>query len=210
MCTGSPNANPKAVVSVVIPHPPEFFDRPRSIVGANNRRGASVIGSDLSIAIHTFLEWRTRTKPRAPSRIQKLSTFSFPDIALFSLFSTMAHLAPSVLRQASRLASKSSISAVPRRGVQALSRAATVSTRSACKRCYVTDTKADHAQVQVDTAIRLDRQDLEKSGVTLSAQDGSTTHVSPMAGKLCFALLCFLLAIPCSQFPARPCLTQVR
>lgn len=52
-----------------------------------------------------------------------------------------------------------------------------------CRRCYVTESKRDNAQVQVDTAIRLDRKELEKSGLTLTSQDGSTTHVSPMAGK---------------------------
>jgi cysteine desulfurase len=96
----------------------------------------------------------------------------------------MANIAPSVLRQASRLASKSAISAAPRRGVQALSRAATAPARGACKRCYVTQTKSDNAQVQVDTAIRLDRAELEKAGAVLDAQNGSTTHVSPMAGRL--------------------------
>jgi cysteine desulfurase len=96
----------------------------------------------------------------------------------------MVNLAPSVLRQASRLASKSVISAAPRRSVQVLSRAAAASTRSAGKRCYVTDTKRDSAQVQVDTAIRLDRQELEKSGLTLETQDGA--HLSPMAGKFRF------------------------
>ncbi|KAK4038277.1 pyridoxal phosphate-dependent transferase [Parachaetomium inaequale] len=96
----------------------------------------------------------------------------------------MANLAPSVLRQASRLASRPSVSAAPRRGVAALSRAATATARSACKRCYVTQTRPDNAQVQVDTAIRLDRAELEKAGVTLDAQSGSTTHVSPMADVL--------------------------
>lgn len=95
----------------------------------------------------------------------------------------MAKLAPSVLRQASRLASKSAVSAASRRSVQALSRTAAAPAQGAGRRCYVTDTKRDNAQVQADTAIRLDRQELEKSGVTVNAQNGSTTHVSPMAGK---------------------------
>jgi cysteine desulfurase len=95
----------------------------------------------------------------------------------------MANLAPSVLRQASRLASRSSVAAAPRRGVAVLSRTATAPARGACKRCYVTQTRPDNAQVQVDTAIRLDRAELEKAGATLDAQSGSTTHVSPMAGK---------------------------
>ncbi|KXX73858.1 Cysteine desulfurase, mitochondrial [Madurella mycetomatis] len=98
----------------------------------------------------------------------------------------MANRAPSVLRQASRLASNPSIPATPRRGVQVLSRVAAAPAHSACRRCYVTETKRDHAQVQVETAIRLDRKELEKSGLALnvSAQDGPPTHVSPMADVL--------------------------
>ncbi|KAJ4306105.1 cysteine desulfurase [Collariella sp. IMI 366227] len=96
----------------------------------------------------------------------------------------MSNLAPSVLRQASRLASKAPLSTASRRGVPALSRSATGPARVVCQRCYVTQTKSDHAQVQVDTAIRLDRPELEKAGVTLDTQNGSTTHVSPMADVL--------------------------
>jgi len=95
----------------------------------------------------------------------------------------MANIAPSVLRQASRLASRTSVPAVTRRGVPILSRPTTAAARNTCQRCYVTQSKPDHAQVQVDTAIRLDRAELEKAGATLETQNGSTTHVSPMAGK---------------------------
>jgi len=95
----------------------------------------------------------------------------------------MANIAPSVLRQASRLASKSTVSAsvssASRRKVPALARVAIASSRT-----YVTETKRDNAQVQVETAIRLDKKELEKAGLSISAQDGSNTqHVSPMAGK---------------------------
>ncbi|KAH6649741.1 pyridoxal phosphate-dependent transferase [Chaetomium tenue] len=96
----------------------------------------------------------------------------------------MANIAPSVLRQASRLASRTSVPAVTRRGVPILSRPTTAAARNTCQRCYVTQSKADHAQVQVDTAIRLDRAELEKAGATLEARNGSTTHVSPMADVL--------------------------
>ncbi|KAK4246782.1 pyridoxal phosphate-dependent transferase [Corynascus novoguineensis] len=96
----------------------------------------------------------------------------------------MANIAPSVLRQASRLASRSSVSAAPRRGVPVLSRAAPAAARGPCKRCYVTQSKSDNAQVQTDTAIRLDRAELEKAGATLEVKNGSTTHVSPMADVL--------------------------
>ncbi|KAK4104217.1 cysteine desulfurase [Parathielavia hyrcaniae] len=99
----------------------------------------------------------------------------------------MANIAPSVLRQASRLASKSYISAAPRRTVQAVTRAATASARGnggVCERCYVTQTKSDHAQVQVDTAIRLDRPALEKSGLVMETQDQSAAHVRSAAEAL--------------------------
>ncbi|KAK0635167.1 pyridoxal phosphate-dependent transferase [Bombardia bombarda] len=101
----------------------------------------------------------------------------------------MANIAPSVLRQATRLASKSVISAAPRRGAPALSRVATTvsAVKSAsAKRSYVTETKRDNAQAaQAETAIRLDKHELDKSGVTLSAQDGSNVaHVSPIADVL--------------------------
>ncbi|KAK4191177.1 cysteine desulfurase [Podospora australis] len=105
----------------------------------------------------------------------------------------MAHLAPSVLRQASRLASKSIISAAPRRGVTGLSRvAAAAAPAQRCaasgKRSYVTESKRDHAQVQTDTAIRLDRQELDKSGITISSQQNAPgEHVSPMADVLASA-----------------------
>ncbi|KAL2190709.1 cysteine desulfurase [Thermothelomyces heterothallicus CBS 203.75] len=101
----------------------------------------------------------------------------------------MANIAPSVLRQASRLASGSSVSTASRRGIRVLSRAAPAPApapaRGACRRCYVTQSKSDNAQVQTDTAIRLDRAELEKAGATLeTTQNGSTTLVSPMADVL--------------------------
>jgi cysteine desulfurase len=51
----------------------------------------------------------------------------------------------------------------------------------------VTESKRDNAQVQVETAIRLDKKQFEKAGLSLNAQDGSSTHVSPMAGE-CLAI----------------------
>ena len=107
-----------------------------------------------------------------------------------SIFLTfeMANIAPSVLRQASRLASASTLSATTsRRGVQALSRAATAPIQRTARRTYVTETKRDSAQVsepRIETAIRLDKKELEKAGLALSGQEGSNVAVSPMAGKL--------------------------
>ncbi|KAK3370307.1 pyridoxal phosphate-dependent transferase [Podospora didyma] len=100
----------------------------------------------------------------------------------------MANIAPSVLRQASRLAAKSVISAAPRRAAPgALSRVATASAQrqtAQASRLYVTETKRDSAQVQAEAAIRLDKKDIEKSDLSLNAQDGSASHVSPMADIL--------------------------
>lgn len=99
----------------------------------------------------------------------------------------MANIAPSVLRQASRLASKSTISTVSRRSAKTLSRVATgpIQQNVAPSRPYVTESRRDNAQVQVETAIRLDKKELEKAGLALSGQNGSDVHVSPMAGKTC-------------------------
>jgi len=111
----------------------------------------------------------------------------------------MANLAPSVLRQASRLAAKSAIPAVPRCSVRTLSRVAT--TTPARRRTYVTETKPrDHAQVQTDQAIRLDSKEFDKAGLSIrSGQDGSSEHVSPMAGEKTTprCLLASSSAIPC-------------
>ncbi|KAK1749951.1 cysteine desulfurase [Echria macrotheca] len=98
----------------------------------------------------------------------------------------MANLAPSALRQASRLASKSVLSTPTRRSVAAVGRVAKTASQSsvAPTRSYVTESKRDNAQVQVETAIRLDKKDFEKAGLALSGQDGSNVHVSPMADVL--------------------------
>lgn len=136
--------------------------------------------------------WWHFTIPAVETR-GKTDSSVHPAVLVWKLFSLasqttalliMANIAPSALRQASRLASKPSLAAAPRRSVPALPRALAGNARAACKRCYVTQTKPDHAQVQVDTAIRLDRAALEKAGATLETmQTGSTQHVSPMAGE---------------------------
>jgi len=59
--------------------------------------------------------------------------------------------------------------------------AATNAVRS--RRSYVTESKPDNAQVE--TAIKLDKKELEKAGLSISAQDGSAgEHVAPMADVL--------------------------
>ena len=50
-------------------------------------------------------------------------------------------------------------------------------------RSYVTESRRDNAQVQVETAIRLDKKEFEKAGLAMSGQNGSDAHVTPMAGK---------------------------
>ena len=50
-------------------------------------------------------------------------------------------------------------------------------------RSYVTESRPDKAQVQAETAIRLDKKEFEKAGLAMSGQNGSDVHVSPMAGK---------------------------
>ena len=49
----------------------------------------------------------------------------------------------------------------------------------------MTESKRDNAKVEVETAIRLDKKELDRSGMTISSQNPEGTHVSPMAGKLC-------------------------
>lgn len=117
----------------------------------------------------------------------------------------MANLAPSVLRQASRLATKSTISAAPRRSVRTLSR---VATTTSARRSYATETKPrEHAQVQTDHAIRLDSKEFDKGGLSIrSGQDASPEHVSPMAGKklprdACRLQLGYTMLTPNTLFP---------
>jgi cysteine desulfurase len=101
----------------------------------------------------------------------------------------MANISPSVLRQASRLATKSSIATSSRQSVGRLSRVATVPLSRASTRSYVTESKRDNAQVaeaKIETAVRLDKKAFEKAGLSLNAQDDSRAVVSPMAGKFFF------------------------
>lgn len=57
---------------------------------------------------------------------------------------------------------------------------------AASRRCYVTETKRDNAQVaepKIETAIRLDKAALQNSGLSMGAQQDGNMLVSPMAGK---------------------------
>jgi cysteine desulfurase len=99
----------------------------------------------------------------------------------------MANISPSVLKQASRLASKSSLSAATRRNACAFSRVANSQISRAQSRSYVSETKRNDASItdtKVETAIRLDKKDFEKAGLSMnSQQNGSEVSVSPMAGR---------------------------
>ncbi|KAJ9164662.1 Cysteine desulfurase-like protein [Coniochaeta hoffmannii] len=95
----------------------------------------------------------------------------------------MANITPSVLKQASRLASKPSLSSAARRS--AFSRVANSQISRAQSRSYVSETKRNDASVtdsKIETAIRLDKKDFEKAGLSMnSQQNGSEVSVSPMA-----------------------------
>lgn len=99
----------------------------------------------------------------------------------------MSNVASSAVRQASRLAARPSVSVSQLRGIQGLSRVAAASFQRPSSRSYVSETKRDSAQVndiKIETAIRLDKKDFEKAGLAISANDGDSTKVSPMAGKI--------------------------
>jgi cysteine desulfurase len=87
----------------------------------------------------------------------------------------MANVATSALRQASRLGLRQTLSA---RAVPALSRVATVAPARASRRGYVSGTKQQNAQVNVETAIKLDKKDFmnEKGEMVMP---GMGTAVSP-------------------------------
>lgn len=96
----------------------------------------------------------------------------------------MASISPSVLKQASRLASKSSLTSAARR---TFPRVASTQVSRVQSRTYVSETKRNDAQIadaKIETAIHLDKKDFEKAGLSLNAQDGSNQKVSPMAGTL--------------------------
>lgn len=91
------------------------------------------------------------------------------------------------MRQASRLTSKNtSLSASLRRASRTPKVATVLPQTAASRRCYVTETKRDNAQVaepKIETAIRLDKAALQNSGLSMGAQQDGNMLVSPMAGK---------------------------
>ncbi|KAI0838652.1 cysteine desulfurase [Hypoxylon sp. FL0890] len=99
----------------------------------------------------------------------------------------MANVATSALRQASRLGLKRSLSSAPLRGTISISRVAAATAAQVPRRGYVSETKRDNAQVNVETAIRLDKKDfMNEKGEPVMPGPGNpaNTTVSPMADVL--------------------------
>ncbi|KAI1762044.1 cysteine desulfurase [Hypoxylon sp. FL1150] len=99
----------------------------------------------------------------------------------------MPNVASSALRQASRLGLKQSLTSTPRRGIPSISRIAATTAPHVQHRSYVSETKRDNAQVSVDTAIKLDKNDFrnEKGELVMpGSATASNATVSPMAEVL--------------------------
>uniref|UniRef100_L2FV52 cysteine desulfurase n=1 Tax=Colletotrichum fructicola (strain Nara gc5) TaxID=1213859 RepID=L2FV52_COLFN len=95
----------------------------------------------------------------------------------------MASITTNALRQAGRLCRHSTFSATPSRGLSSLSRVATApAQRLSHQRRYVSETKRGNAQVNVETAIKLDKKDF--IDVVPQSPDASNVMVSPMAEVL--------------------------
>ncbi|KAI0479957.1 cysteine desulfurase [Xylaria cf. heliscus] len=71
----------------------------------------------------------------------------------------MANVATTALRRASRLGLKQPFATAPLRQSQSLPRLAASTVSRTSRRGYVSETKRDNAQVNVETAIRLDKKD---------------------------------------------------
>ncbi|KAH9999747.1 cysteine desulfurase [Xylariaceae sp. FL0662B] len=99
----------------------------------------------------------------------------------------MANVASSALRRASRLGFKQTITSAPLRGIPSASRVAAATAARAARRSYVSQTKRDHAQVNIETAIKLDKKDfMNEKGELVMPGPGAPANamVSPMAEVL--------------------------
>ncbi|KAI5926962.1 cysteine desulfurase [Camillea tinctor] len=99
----------------------------------------------------------------------------------------MANIATSALRQASRLGLKQSFASTPLRISRYASRTAVAATAQASQRTYVSETKRDNAQVNIETAIKLDKKDfMNDKGELVMPGSGAPANatVSPMAEVL--------------------------
>ncbi|TDZ27405.1 Cysteine desulfurase [Colletotrichum spinosum] len=97
----------------------------------------------------------------------------------------MASITSSALRQAGRLCHRASVSSIPARGIASVSRVAASpgpAQRLSQQRRCVSETKRDNAQVNVETAIKLDKKDFVD--VVPQSPDASNVMVSPMADVL--------------------------
>ncbi|KAI1641440.1 cysteine desulfurase [Biscogniauxia mediterranea] len=99
----------------------------------------------------------------------------------------MANVASSALRQASRLGLKQSFASAPLRISKHASRVAAAAAAQASQRTYVSETKRDNAQVNIETAIKLDKKDfMNEKGELVMPGSGTPANatVSPMAEVL--------------------------
>ncbi|GJC79438.1 cysteine desulfurase, mitochondrial [Colletotrichum liriopes] len=95
----------------------------------------------------------------------------------------MASITSTAFRQAGRLCRHTTGPGIPSRGISSLSRVATApAQRLSPQRRYVSETKRDNAQVNVETAIKLDKKDF--IDVVPQSPDASNVMVSPMAEVL--------------------------
>ena len=135
------------------------------------------------------LEFLSRAVPKIKQRPIVIHFLTQTTLCLnLSLRYSMANISPTVLKQASRLASKSSLSTAARRNANAFSRVANSQiSRAPPSRSYVSETKRNDASVadtKIETAIRLDKKDFDNAGLSMSSQQkGSDVSVSPMAGE---------------------------
>ncbi|KAH7026177.1 cysteine desulfuras-like protein [Microdochium trichocladiopsis] len=101
----------------------------------------------------------------------------------------MVHVASSALRQASRLGLKQTLSGAPARAVVSAAPRALASATRTTRRQYVSESKRDHAQVNVETAIKLDKSNFmnEKGELVMPGSGASATAIdgsSPVAAVL--------------------------
>ncbi|KAK7969499.1 cysteine desulfurase [Apiospora saccharicola] len=99
----------------------------------------------------------------------------------------MVNAASSALRQASRLGLRQSLTSTTSRTLPTVSRAVATAPVRASRRSYVSESKRDHAQVNIETAIKLDKKDFmnDKGEMVMpGAGTPANASVSPMAEVL--------------------------
>lgn len=142
-----------------------------------------------AILNHQSIQRKLSAQPAPPSSPPSLfSTQTYPIHLKYHPLPAMSGIGSSALRQASRLTSKNTSLPASLRRASRTPKVATVfpQTAAASRRCYVTESKRDNAQVsepKIETAIRLDKAALRDSGLSMGAQQDGNMLVSPMAGK---------------------------